>query len=131
MAIINKWEQRGLHTRYVGLTPAAELLSSAQGLTSDMRYDDLKYIIGDWSESESSDIEPEDIQELVALIKALSITNPRIINAVILPKDSEQGQALTSFYVLLTEDIAWPTKWFATIEDARDWIESVNAGKPS
>lgn len=121
MPITQNWEPRGLHTDYAGDTSGEEILSSVLALSSDPRFDDLTYIIGDFSKSTGITAGSKDVETLAAYVKALSRTNPHISNPSILPND-DSGQALIALYVLITEDIPWKTTWVKTEAEARKWI---------
>lgn len=121
MTIQHHWEEKGLLIRYTGRTSGQELINSALELSGNARFDEIKYIIGDWSASEPGGITSEEVEALVACLRAIAQSNPRIINPSILPPE-EHRQALVAFYVALTQDLPWNTDWFHTEEEARDWI---------
>lgn len=123
MAVIHHWENWGLHTCYVGFNTGEELLSAALEVSGDPRFDQINYLIGDWSGSESSNITMEDVQKLASYIEAFSRSNSNILHPSVLP-EGESRQAMVALYAMLTEDIPWTVTWFDTLEEARAWIES-------
>ena len=59
------WESKQLlHTYYTGKVTADDLINGALEIGSDPRFDDLRYIIGDWTKSTQSTITMEDVERL-------------------------------------------------------------------
>lgn len=122
MAIELDWEsERLLCMRYTGMVHGRELLSTTLEISGDQRFDDLRYILSDWSNIKKTDISVDDVRVLAAYIKSMSKINGKIKNATVVSKD-EAGQALASFYKHLTRDAAWDVDSFNTSEAARSWF---------
>ena len=128
MPIENVWEPTGLHMHYRGETNGDEILEHVLALASDPRIDDVKYIIGDFSESTGIHADEIHVKKLAAFNSALARTNPKILNPTVLPQN-DSSQALVALYVLITEDMPWQTTWVRSIEQAREWIASKIAEK--
>ena len=124
MALITTWEKNGLYNRYVGQTTVDELISSSLKISGDSRFDNLKYIISDWSDSEPAGMKAEDVEKLICFINVFAQSNPNILNPSIMPKNDDYRQALVGLYVALMEDSPWDATWFKTVEESREWIAS-------
>jgi len=121
MTIKHNWEKHGLHTQYMGNLTGKELLQAALDTSGHPQFDELLYIIGDWSGSLETTTDRADVEELVAYIRAMAVTNPRIKNASVM-NEKESNQALVSFYALLAEELTWDVRSFHTLEEARIWV---------
>ncbi|MBV1877177.1 MAG: hypothetical protein KUG79_06010 [Pseudomonadales bacterium] len=125
MAIELKWESKKLLVmNYLGRVSGLELLDTTLKLGGDPRFDDLRYILSDWSGIDKADISAEHVKELVAYVTAMSQTNATIKNASVTAKD-ETGRALVAFYQHLTRSISWQIQYFENTDDARCWFLDV------
>jgi hypothetical protein len=127
MPIVHTWEDNKLLvTRYTGTVSGKELAQSALELSADVRFDELRYVVGDWREVEHLDMEKKDIQVLVAYIDALCLTNPRIRNATLVKSTGgdkpNKGDDLVLFYRSRTGEVVWETEIFTSEEEAREWL---------
>ena len=122
MPVEHRWESKQLlHTYYTGKVTADDLINGALEIGSDPRFDDLRYIIGDWTKSTQSTITVEDVEHLSAYISAIAKSNPRIKNVTVM-NSVESRQALVSLYGMLTEQTTWEVNAFLTLKEAREWL---------
>lgn len=124
MPVINHWEANGLCIEYSGTVSSPELFESVQELSSDPRFDSIRYILSDWGGSSPTQRTTDDIEKLTHYVNALAKTNPAIVNAVVTPPNDESRQALAAFYVMLAGDRPWKTDCFGSMAEARAWIEN-------
>ncbi len=122
MAIDLEWESKQLLSmRYKGMVLGVDLLSVTLQISGDPRFDDLRYILSDWSNVKKTDVSVKDVKVLVAYATAMARTNDKIMNATVISED-EKGQALAAFYKDLTADISWQIKYFTNEPEARNWF---------
>ncbi|WNO08763.1 hypothetical protein [Teredinibacter sp. KSP-S5-2] len=124
MAIQDDWSHpEMLYTLYTGIVTGEELLETALKKSGDPRFDDVKYIIGDWTEALLSYVSAEEIKQLVAYHKGMTKTCPYAKLATVVNRD-RSGNALAAWYKLLCENLPWDVEIFYTLEDAEEWLEA-------
>lgn len=122
MTIELVWESKKLLSmRYEGSVSGSELLDASLKIGGDPGFDDLRYLLSDWSTVKETNISTEDVRKLVAYVSSMARTNDKIMNASVMSKD-ETGQALVSFYQFLARDLPWEMQYFYNVRDARDWF---------
>lgn len=122
MPVQHHWESKQLlHTSYIGKVTADELINAALEVSGDQRFDDLSYIIGDWSQSTVSTITMDDVERLAAYISAISKSNPSIKNVSVMNRN-ESSQSLISIYSMFTEQTSWEMEAFHSMVEAREWL---------
>ncbi|MCW8875728.1 MAG: hypothetical protein OQK51_01610 [Kangiellaceae bacterium] len=97
------------------------MLKAAEEVAADTRFENIRYVIGDWSEIKEATITADHVRELAAYILALSKTYPRVKNASVVA-NYESGVARASLYDLLADGSSWETETFATCEEAIAWF---------
>lgn len=123
MTIEHLWEtKRLLVIRYTEFVSGRELLNSALKISGDSRLDDLHYILSDWASVKKTKVCPDDVEELVAYISAISRANSHIKNASV-TKDNEEAQSMVALYHHLAEKTPWKMKYFKSVQEAREWFE--------
>lgn len=123
MALESTWTGTGLIQKYVGDITGAELLQESLAVAEDPRFDALRYVITDWSESRDSSVSEEDVLKLAAYIKAMAKTNGRIRHATVLHR-ADNAQALTSLYVMLASESPWQIAMFHSLAEAQAWVHN-------
>ncbi len=98
MTIDLVWESKKLLSMiYEGRVSGGDLLAASLKISGDQRFDDLRYLLSDWSKVEETNISTDDVRKLVAYVSSMARTNDRIMNASVMSSD-ETGQVLVSFY---------------------------------
>lgn len=116
--IIENWSVRGvLYTQYLDTVTGRELVDYALMQSGDSRFDQLQFIIGDWSQVTKTEISTLDVQELVACLVPMSAVCPRAKNASIV-KRNETGLGLAAWYRHLGEKVSWEMDIFHSPEEA-------------
>jgi hypothetical protein len=116
----NTWEFHGVVTRFSGVVTANVYLASSAEIASDMRLDELQFVIKDFSDAAGIDIDPSMFEELAIIRFGVQATNPgaRIvlvgtIQGITALADSLQAPPLKGSH---------ETRAFATMAEAREWI---------
>jgi len=126
MATNTTWEgNQGLLRVYTNAVNADDVIQATLSLSGDSRFDELRYIIGDWSLVEEISMTPDDITKIVHFVETVAKCNPRIRHAIVLPQ-GEAYQVLGSLYEWETIHLPWTIKVFRTLEQARSWINEEN-----
>ncbi|WP_370980702.1 hypothetical protein [Agaribacterium sp. ZY112] len=110
--IIENWSLRGvLYTQYQGVVTGEQLINYALGASGDERFENLHFVIGDWTGIEQTKISAEDVRELMACLKVMARLCPYAQNASIVNR-TESGLALAAWYQHLAEGLSWEVSIF-------------------
>jgi len=119
--IVDYWEPNGLLvTRYLETISGEDLVSSALSKSGDDRFDQVKYIISDWSEAQEVKIGTQDVELLVACLRPISAIIPNAKNASLVNRDTT-GNAVLAWYKFLTEDLSWDVEIFHQRQELMAW----------
>lgn len=121
MSVKNNWEKNGLYIQYLDHVNGDEMLEAALKVSGDPRFDDIRYVISDWSRATTTAIDPEHVRTLVAYVNAMAKTNAKVRNATVMHGDEER-KATVALYGVLASDTPWDIDFFDTMEEARAWI---------
>ncbi len=118
MAYQNVWEKRGIYRKYQGFITGLDLLNAVREVEGDARFDQIRYVINDFSEVTEQAISQQDLEEVAALDYAAAFSNPNIRLAVVAtdPSITEMASLYSEF-----SDSPYPTEIFSEIESARAW----------
>jgi hypothetical protein len=115
------WERQGVTKRFWGAVTGEEFVRSSHEVETSPRFDDLRFIINDFSEITGHSIEEADIEKL-AIIRVGSMRTNRNFRVVIVTTDSRLAAIPTAIskgsFVGTYE-----TEAFATIALARQWLQ--------
>ena len=122
MPIEHNWLPSGLHTQYIGVITGNELVDGALKISGDPRFDNIRYIIDDFSKLVGNKITIADVERLVACIGAITKSNPYIKNAMVLA-NNEESNALIGLYVFLASELTWQFETFSALTEAQMWVD--------
>ena len=117
------WEPEGIYIRFSGSITGVGILAAALDASGDPRFDDISYALVDLFDARSSTVNAEDMKQMAAYVSAMSLTNPRIKNAIVMFPDNEERSALAALYQMLTDNLPWEIKLFETLDAAREWTD--------
>ncbi|SMF54865.1 hypothetical protein SAMN02745866_03507 [Alteromonadaceae bacterium Bs31] len=120
--ISDHWIKNGelLLTRYIGMVCGQELIDGALHKSGDIRFDSVRYILSDWTQSTIVTISPEEIKALVSCLRPISKICPNAKMASIVNPDPT-GNALVAWYTFLADDLSWDVDIFTSVEEAENW----------
>lgn len=121
MAIEHIWSPGGLHIRYLGSVSGENLVADALDIGGDERFDELRFIISDWSECVEPSVDIADVERLAAFISAMARTNSRVVNLNVMREDFE-NQAFVNLYMFLTDEVPWQVLAFRSLAEAEAWL---------
>jgi hypothetical protein len=129
MAYEIEWEQsgarwRGVRRRFFGQTSEAEVVRSVSETGSDPRFDDLCYIINDFSACDNVAYTKEGAELLSALGVLSEMANPNFKVAIV--GDAPIAGRFAESYLSAALNTI-PTRIFATLGEARAWLATPNA----
>ena len=121
MSIVHNWEKNGLYIQYLDHVTGEDMLDDALVVSGDPRFDNMRYVISDWTQATTTAIDTHHIHQLVAYVKAMARSNPKVKNATVM-YDDEDRKAMVALYGLLADDTPWKIDFFNTLEEARSWV---------
>jgi hypothetical protein len=115
------WEDRGLVAKFTGPCSIKDVLHSYEAIGRDPRFDDLLYQIFDYLDGQPHNVDPSEVDELVGLSFAHSLTNSRVLQVSVAVDPNVV--ALIDRYI---DTHTHPERQHHcdTVAQARDWIES-------
>ncbi|WP_157117980.1 hypothetical protein [Oceanicoccus sagamiensis] len=124
MSIKSVWESKHqLYNLYLGKVGVDDLIEATLHFSGSAKADDLHTIICDWTLADIADMTVADLDRLVAHVGAWAKTSPDVKQAVVMPGD-ESRQGLASMYGFLSDNLPWQVEVFASLEEARAWLDA-------
>ena len=113
------WEPNGICQKFWGIVESPELFDSLTDVHRDPRFKSLRYVIKDYLDVEVFDVGVKTIVDGLAFNAAAKHRNPHIVVAVVTtdPRIIESSRAALSYRL-----DAYPRKIFATLAEARAWV---------
>jgi len=123
MPYSSQWEPGGVYRRYTGVVSGVELIEASLDMYADSRFDDIHYLIADFSQVDGFEITMEEVEKLAHFNTAAAKTNGNVKTALVLTDDHAKG--LVSIYDIVAQanNSPWENKVFATVEHARRWLD--------
>ena len=122
MAIKNIWEGRsGLLRIYSEPIYINEIINSILSLSGSPLFDDLSYIISDWSNVDVTILNAQDIHKISTFVNVISESNRCIKNAIVIP-ENQINIEMALIYKLASNKLSWDINLFKTLLDARSWV---------
>lgn len=119
MSYQNIWEKKGLHRTFTGKITGAEVLSSNLQAHGDERFDQLKYVLNDFTQIESFEVSEIDISIIAATDNAATLSNPGLKIAIV-----TTDEKLLSWANLYLGKSPYPCKIFNNTVNALSWVST-------
>ena len=116
----NNWEESGLYRKFSGEISGREVLGSNLSIQGDCRYDEIKYVINDFTQIEKYDVCDTDIQLLANVDNVAAISKPNLKIAMVATLESLNDW--THKYCEKMQGSSYVCRVFGTIEDAYAWV---------
>lgn len=115
-----QWEPHGACKTFSGHLSEQEFVQSSSDISADERFDELRYVISDYTAVSSHGVTSHGMDLVAAIRLGAWITNPHI-RSVVVAGDTSAGSigALARLQPLLRPE---DTSLFATQEEARSWL---------
>ena len=122
MAFELVWEPDGVLKRFSGTVSADEFLRSVKQIQGDSRFDDVRYVINDFSGAAADKLCEETLTELSAMQYGAYASNPNCRIAFV---TTDQAFAESVKRILLSPDMmSYQVEVTPTLSEARDWLDS-------
>lgn len=116
------WEPRGVVKRFFGHLTDHDMLQSVLDTESDSRFDDLRYVINDFSGITGSCVDTSTIEDISVADSGAARSNPSIRIAVV--TSAPEIRRLSECYANSPLN-TYETRTFATEAEARSWLNEV------
>lgn len=118
-----RWEPRGVVKHFYGEVTDHDMMHSVIETESDPRFDELRYVINDFLDCAACAVANKTVDKIAVADCGAAFTNPHIRIAVV--TTAPEIVSLTVRYAQSPLN-RYPTRLFATIEDAQAWLNSGN-----
>ena len=115
------WENKGVLKRLSGHVSADEFVHSVEAIQADPRFDDIRYVINDFSQVSSHELDEDLLQELAAIQYGAQASNPQV-RAVYVGVDPELARQLRGILIDSQRSL-YRVALFDTLPQARDWLQ--------
>jgi hypothetical protein len=117
-----RWEGHGVYRRFFGIVSPQDFKDAYEEITSDVRYQGVRYIISDYLEAQWSPAATEhEVSDFAALERRKFYSDPDIVNASVA---TDLGILEHIRYYESLNVSPYPSGVFSTVADARKWIAS-------
>lgn len=113
------WEAEGVTKVFKGHLSFNEVMRSSRLVEGDERFDSIRFVINDLRGVEGIEVSQNEVDEIVAVDAAASVSNKQIRLAAVVTEESIL--ALDKSYAESPYN-TYPFKIFSTIEAARAWL---------
>lgn len=120
MAHLNKWEDKGLYREFKDNITGMEVLNINLSIQGDPRFDNIKYVINDFTQITDFDFSDIDIKRLAVMDNVAAISNPRLKIALIVTLEPLLKWA--NSYCKHMKDSPYICEIFDHISDANKWV---------
>jgi len=117
------WKVNILYRIFTGHVSGQEILASNLAIQGDSRFDDLRYVINDFTDITDFNITQQDISKIVAIDNAAAKSNPNIKIAIVTTLDPLQEWI--KYYCQNVEDSLYECKIFGNVREAKNWATVV------
>lgn len=114
------WQDSILELNFHGSIGAAELYRCYGEIAGDPRFDDVRYMLFDYTDATSPEYTTEDMDKFYYLDQASSMSNSRITQVVIAV--DENTAAIASYYIHISQDLPWRTLLVRSREEANSLL---------
>ena len=115
------WEHRGVHKRLSGHVSAREFERSVETVQADPRFDEIRYVINDFSAVTGHGLDEQHLLELAAIQYGAQASNPQV-RAVYVGVDPELARQLRGILIDSQRSL-YRVALFDTLPQARDWLQ--------
>ena len=119
MAYALNWESDGVVIEFRGLVSIRDLEQATVGYEADSRFDDLHWVIADYSGIDGCDAHPAEIESVWVMDFGARRSNPRVRKVVVTTRP--EVLAMASHYASHLGG-AFEVKSVATRAEARAWL---------
>lgn len=122
MAHLNKWEDCGLYREFKDSITGKEVLDLNLDIHGDPRFDNIKYVINDFTKVNDFDFSDMDINLIAITDNVATLSNPRLKIALIVTLQPLMKWA--DSYCEHMKGSLYETKIFDNLSDAKKWVSN-------
>ena len=122
VAHLNKWEEKGLYREFSEHITGEEVLNLNLAIHGDPRFDNIKYVINDFTKVNDFDFSDMDINIIAVTDNVATKSNPRLKIALIVTLQPLMKWA--DSYCELMKGSPYKTKIFDNLSDAKKWVSN-------
>lgn len=116
------WEPDGVVKQFSGLVSAREFINAVERVQGDVRFDDARYVINDFSAAAGHQLSEEALTEAAILQYGAYASNPNC-RVVFVTTDQSLGELVKAS--LATSQLkSYQTEVCPSLTEARDWLDS-------
>ena len=120
MAHLNTWEEKGLYREFKDNITGKEVLNINFTIQGDPRFDQIKYVINDFTQVTDFDFSDLDIKLLAITDDIAAKSNPMLKIALIITLEPLLEWA--DLYCEHMKDSPYTCKIFKHLSDAKKWV---------
>jgi hypothetical protein len=113
------WQARGVIKRFFGNVTAGEVQQATYKVEGHKHFDDVRYVLNDFLSCDSFSFVNDEVDEMAAIDGAAARINPNLRVAVVATLADVIAAAE---HYASSELNKYPTRIFATLDDARKWL---------
>jgi len=123
MAYDTKWEPEGIYRHHSGFVTGREMIESAKQTQSDPRFDEMRYVIDDFTDITGHDLSIDAFTYLAASNYGAHASNPNC-RLVYVTTDTNLVKIIRG--TLMSPDlVSYEVEVKPTLSEARDWLDSL------
>lgn len=116
----NTWKPGGLYRKFTGEITGAEILEANFALYDDPKFQNIKYVINDFTEITDHSVETSHTEVYAKTDDLISDTKGELKVALVVNQAAHIS--LANNYRELMKDTSFECEIFQTVEDARNWV---------
>ena len=120
MAYTLSWKGKTLTITHRGLVTSDSVIGALDTMVGHENFDSLRNVITDFTAADELGVFAIDIDKIVSISYALSLSNNRVRSAIV--ANQESAKALSTLFIELAERLPWDRKLFTNIDDAKVWL---------
>lgn len=119
MAYQNEWHEKGLCRVFTEKVSGDEILDANLTLHGDSRFDDIRYVINDFTQIVGFDVSGMDIDKVATIDNVASLSKARLKIAIVATADSLLDWV--HLYCAKMADSPYECEFFTNFDDAYQW----------
>lgn len=113
-----EWEPNGVYWKYYGDVSGKEIIEASIIIYSDPRFDNLRYKMVDFLDTQSIQMDADEIAEIAYQHRAAALSNLDVKTAIV---TTESGIKKALSFASFFKDSSWEVKVFQDLAEANNW----------
>ena len=116
----NYWDEKGLHRKFTGNICGKEILDSNLSIQGDARFDEIKYVLNDFSLINKFKLTEHDIN-IISTIDNVAAISKKSLKIAIVTTDTELLK-WAKLYLEMMQGSPYIAGVFDSYNDAHNWV---------